>query len=127
MAHGFLKRFREGGRASVRIEDEILDHLRALFNSRQGLAETAPSFGVVDFCDVVHSLPQGLRHIERAIETSVERFEPRLVEVQVRCVPEEGALRLRFEIVGRLRHDPHKVLRARTSLGVGGRFEVEAA
>lgn len=121
---GILSRI--GADRSVRSEstaDAIIEHLNALLNSRQGESETAASFGIPDFTDLVHAFPASLETLERAIKSAVTEYEPRLEAVSVRHVADDDPLVVKFEIAGRVAKDK-STLRLRTRMSSGGHVRV---
>ncbi|WP_298437179.1 type VI secretion system baseplate subunit TssE [Geobacter sp.] len=83
--------------------DSILGHLRLILNTRQGSVPIAPDFGVPDFLDFLQTYPDSVREIEASLRAAVERFEPRLADVEVTFLPQEDdLLALRFQISARL-------------------------
>lgn len=121
---GLLGRLRSG-RRSVDQTASIAANVSELLNARQGLAETAPAFGVVDFNDVVHNMPDALRVMQQSIRATLIEHEPRLQSVTVRQVPAEDPLSIRFEVVGRLTSDRRTLVRLHTELRAGGVFSVK--
>ena len=121
---GVLSRLR-AGRRSVDPAASIAAHLRELLNARQGLSETVPDYGVVDFNDVVHTLPDGLRGLQNALRATIAEHEPRLQNVAVRHVPSTDALSVRFEVSGRLTSDKRSIVRLHTELRAGGLVVIE--
>ena len=104
----------------------ILGNLRVLLNTRTGDAPAAPDFGVMDFCDVVHSMPNAGQYLQRSIRDTISKYEPRLRNVRVRMVPADDQLKLVFEISARLTSDRRRgLVRVRTELSPGGRVQVE--
>ncbi len=110
------------GRDSV---ESIVAHLRALLNSRPGISSTVPDYGVVDFNDIVHTLPDGVRKIRQSIRQAIQTHEPRLTNISVRHVPSDDPTLMRFEIVARLSEDSKKVLRLQSCMRPGGLFTVD--
>jgi type VI secretion system protein len=105
--------------------DSIIEHLRVLLNTRQGDAIASPTFGVVDFSDVVHAMPGAVPSLVKSIRATVLEFEPRLRNVNVRHVSEDGDLLLRFEISAQLANQKGgRTLRFATTVRPGGRFDV---
>ena len=105
--------------------ESIVEHLRVLLNTRQGEAPSAPSFGVLDFSDVVHAMPGAAQALVRSIRATILEFEPRLRNVTVRHVTESGELLLRFEISAQLADGrASRTLRFATTVRPGGRFDV---
>jgi len=121
---GLLSRL-QAGRRSTDPAASIAAHVAELLNARRGCSETAPSYGVVDFNDVVHTMPDGLRTLLRSIRDTILEHEPRLQHVSVRPVPSDDPLTLEFEVTGRLAEDPRQRLRLHTQLRSGGMFVVQ--
>jgi type VI secretion system protein len=79
--------------------DDVLRHLRELFNVRQGSVSARPDYGMVDINGVIHNFPDGIAVLRAEIRRQIESFEPRLRDVAVRYVPtEDNALRLVFSV-----------------------------
>src|SRR5262249_58131524 len=98
---------------------------RALPNPRQGDAATAPSFGLVDFTDLVPSLPGSIPSLQAAIRSSILEFEPRLRNVSVRYLPDSEPLILKFEITAQpIEQGARGLLRFRTQVAPGGKVDV---
>lgn len=125
MTRGLMDRLATGERV-VDVPSSVIAHLRALLNTRRGESVTAPDFGVPDLTDVVLSMPEGGRAIERSLRDVIERYEPRLTHVRVRQVQSPQPLQLRFQVRARLAADPRRALSLETRLEAG-RFEVEQA
>jgi type VI secretion system protein len=121
---GLLSRL-AAGRRSVDTAASIAAHLSEILNARQGLSETVPGFGIVDFNDVVHTLPNGLRALQASIRAAIADHEPRLQGVTVRFAESSDTLSVRFEITGRLASDRGQVVRVHTELRAGGVFVVD--
>lgn len=83
--------------------ESILRYLRRLLNTRQGDARISADFGIPDCTEVMHAFPDSISDMQKAIQATIERFEPRLSKVRIRHVPsEENALELRFEVTAQL-------------------------
>ena len=121
---GILERL---GKPSSRYSstESIVAHLRVLLNSRPGTSLTVPDYGVVDFNDVVHTLPDSIRNIQQSIRTTIETHEPRLKHVNVRYLRTDDSLLLRFEITARLAENPQNVIRLHSNMHLGGLFTVD--
>jgi type VI secretion system protein len=77
----------------------ILEHIGKMLNTRQGNAPVAPDYGIPDIVDLVHSFPESIRFMEKAIRTTIEKYEPRLSGVRVRHAPlEDEVFSLHFEV-----------------------------
>lgn len=120
---GLLSRLVSGGEPADELES-IIAHLRVLLNARQGDSPSAPSFGVIDFSDMVHAFPGATQQLTRSIRATILEYEPRLKNVTVRPVPGEELL-LRFEISAQLANQrAGRTLRFATTVRPGGRFDV---
>lgn len=104
----------------------IAEHLRALLNTRKGEAAATPSFGIMDFNDVIHLYPAAISRMQQSIRTAIQEFEPRLRNVVVTHVPDETEpTALRFDIVGQLNvKDARGTVRFHTELRPGGRVNL---
>jgi type VI secretion system protein len=121
---GLLGRLATGQRRAEPLP-AIVAHLSDLLNSHQGHSCTVPAFGVLDFNDVVHNLPDAVRHLQQSIRATIIAHEPRLQNVNVRFVPGDDPLVLQFEIVARLASDRHSLVRMKTRVRPGGQIVVE--
>jgi type VI secretion system protein len=125
---GLLSRIaskRPGGAQPLDEVESIVEHLRALLNTRQGEAPTVPDFGIIDFTDLVHSFPDGIQILQRAIRATVLQYEPRLRNVTVRHIRDDEVLILKFEITAQLAQTGSRgILRFRTSMAPGGKIDV---
>lgn len=93
---------REDARA---VREDVLRNVEAICRTRRGTVVVAPGFGMVDVLSLFRSSDQGAEAARRALEETLRRFEPRLLDARVRHLPsEEGDLTLRFEIVGAIVH-----------------------
>ena len=87
-----------------RLVDSLLAHLSCILNTRQGAVPIAEDYGVPDFLDFLQRYPDSVREIELSIRQVIERYEPRMQEVQVVFVPRDDAdLSLRFHINAQFR------------------------
>jgi len=128
MSGGLLRRITSqvptGGREPTNALGTIAEHLRVLLNARQGDAATVPSYGLVDFTQLVHSA-QSAQAIGASIRATILEFEPRLKNVVVRNVDQGDGLVLKFEITAALADkSSREVLRFKTQVFPGGRIEL---
>jgi type VI secretion system protein len=123
---GILARIASGATPADEVE-AIIEHLRVLLNTRQGEVVCAPTYGVVDFSDVVHAMPGATQTLVRSIRATILAYEPRLKNVTVRPVTGEGELVLRFEITAQLANQrAGRTLHFATTVRAGGRYDVSA-
>lgn len=80
--------------------EDILGHLRELFNVRQGSVPIRLDYGMKDFNDAAYRFPDTLLLICNEIRRQIVTFEPRLRDVTVRhlAMPDEP-LKLVFSVV----------------------------
>jgi len=91
------------GEDTQSLANSILRHLHVLLNARQGESICVPDYGIPDITEVNHAFPGSVGDMQRAIQASIEKFEPRLGKVRVKQVASEVEdLELRFEVMGQM-------------------------
>lgn len=86
-----------------KLVDEILQHLRKMLNVHRGNVPLSPLYGMPDFNELAAQFPDAIVELQRAIQTSIALFEPRLAKARVRHVPDDDdRFNLRFEITAYL-------------------------
>lgn len=96
-----------------RILDSVVRHLQRILNTKQGNVPIAEDYGTPDFTDLFLTLSKSdaepKREIEKAIRSTIQKYEPRLQGVRVNFIEPEGEgdpssdpLTIRFQITGRL-------------------------
>lgn len=118
---------RIGGQSGAPVDEvqSILSHLEALLNTRQGDSPCVPRYGILDFADMVHGFPASIPQLVKSIRSTIMEFEPRLKNVSVRHLPEDGSLVLRFEIAAQLAQAKGmRTLRLATTVLPGGRIDI---
>lgn len=94
------------GNSPKRCIDSVIEHLHYVLNTRQGSTLMDPDFGIPDFSDLPASYPDCLSDLQRAVEKTIERYEPRLSEVYVEFVEcDQQTLQLIFRIDAMLNTD----------------------
>ncbi len=125
MGRALLSRLAEKGGSPTDEVAAIVAHLQVLLNTRRGDAVTAPEFGVTDFSDLAHEFPGAIPTLVKSIKATVVEFEPRLKNVNVRHLAEDGSLTLRFEISAQLaKGRVVRTLRLATTVRPGGHIDV---
>lgn len=77
----------------------MVSHLQRILNTRQGNVPIAGDYGVPDFIDFLQTFPESVVAIESSIRTAIEKYEPRLSNVNVAFLPDQDdVLTLRFQI-----------------------------
>src|SRR5512143_987550 len=104
----------------------ILQHLRVLLNTRKGEAIASPSFGILDFNDIIHTYPAAISKMQQSIRAAIQEFEPRLKNVTVtHLLDAEDPTALRFEISAQLNGPGlHGMVRFVTRLRPGSEVEL---
>ena len=64
----------------------IQAHLVHLLNVRQGKTEHLSGYGLPDIHEIYYNLPDSLDQLAERIQSTVQRYEPRLRKVQVTLV-----------------------------------------
>src|SRR5512145_1607006 len=86
-----------------RLSQSVLENLRRLLNTRQGMVPTQLDYGIPDLVDVIHNFPDAIHGMRRAIKATIEKYEPRLRRVNVKHVESpDDPLALRYEITAEL-------------------------
>ena len=91
-------------RGTATSERSVMAHLGELLNTRQGSALTVPDYGLVEVSEVLYDFPDAIGIMQRALKNTIQTYEPRLKNVQVRHIKDETAnmMLLQFEITGQL-------------------------
>ena len=86
---GFLEQL--AGRSALDPDDgppsslyeAIKDHLVLLLNTRRGAISHLPDYGLPDLSDIYKGYPESLHYLGAEIKRTIERFEPRLVQLKI--------------------------------------------
>ena len=86
------------------VESAVTQHLARMLNTRQGSCLTCPDYGLIEVSEVLYDFPDAIGIMQRAIKNSIQTYEPRLKNVQVRHIKSEaaGEMILQFEISAQL-------------------------
>ena len=113
--HSLLTRIRRPEYAVARrsISDtetrqSVLAHLKVICETRAGTMLSCPDYGTATVSEMVHSFPDAIAEMARAIRTTIQTYEPRLANVKLTHVPATD-LTLRYEITAYLVIDGAKV------------------
>lgn len=83
----------------VEVVESIKRHLIELLNSHPGNNACAPDLGLLDFNDATIGVLDLELNIQQAIRQCIERYEPRVMRVDVESLPNSGdPLQLRFQV-----------------------------
>lgn len=86
------------------LESAIMTHLQNMLNTRQGSSLTCPDYGLMEVSEVLHEFPEAIGLVQRSIKNSIQTYEPRLKNVQVRHVRSDTlqSMILEFEITAQI-------------------------
>lgn len=86
--------------------NSIKQHLNEVLNSRPGSSPSAVELGVIDLNDATATTSDFRKSIEQAIKECLEHYEPRISDVEVRSLIDDGdALLLSFHISACVKFD----------------------
>lgn len=107
------------------IIDSVCRHLHVMLNTRQGNSITVPDFGTTDFSDVTRGYAS-VNKVQEEIRRSIEKYEPRLRNVQVYFTPVENEpLTMHFDISASVvLDDDEKSTMFRSVIGSNGEVKV---
>jgi type VI secretion system protein len=110
-------------------ESSVTAHLARLLNCRQGSALTVPDYGLIEVSEVLYDFPDAIGIMQRALKNTIQTYEPRLKNVQVRHLKSEAGheMVLQFEITAQL-HLPdgrRQSLRFSTAVDGSGNVKVQ--
>jgi type VI secretion system protein len=76
--------------------ESVRRQLVRLLNSRQGMSEAAPDYGLPALADLMAGRDDYIQMVQEAIRTTIETYEPRLRRVRVTHRAEEGTRQTLF-------------------------------
>ena len=74
---------RAGWSREVAVMASVAAHLAKMLSTRAGSVQTLPDYGLPDLNDMRLSLHDALQQARSAIESFIEKYEPRLSQVRV--------------------------------------------
>ena len=108
------------------LRDSILENLAHMCGTRLGTMLTCPDYGIADVSEMVHAFPDAIHLMAQTLRRTIRTYEPRLQNVQVVHVPNEGPdLTLRFEVHARVVAEGTKrTIQFETLLDASRRFTI---
>ena len=108
----------------------VVRHLKQMLTTRHGSSITCPDYGVPDITHLLHDMTEAVALIQRAVKASIQLYEPRLKNVQIRHVRstnDVGMPAMLFEISGHivLADGRRQPLRVGTTLDDKGNVELQ--
>jgi type VI secretion system protein len=71
---------------------------------------TCPDYGVASVSEMIHSFPDAIALMARTLRHTIQTYEPRLTNVQIRHIPSETLeMTVRYEVVAQLIMEGGKV------------------
>lgn len=81
----------------------VLRNLQHILNTRQGSSEAHLDLGIPAPSDIAHNFPEAISMMQRIIRECVEKYEPRLTNINVTHVESaDDVLTLRFQVTARI-------------------------
>jgi len=108
--------------------DSVRTHLGRLLNARQGMSEAQPDYGLPALADLTIGVGDYVKRVRDAIQTAIEKYEPRLRRARVTLLTDEDEQRklaFRVDAVLVSRSGEHRVW-YETSLAGDGQFDVRS-
>ncbi len=104
----------------------VIEHLRQMLRSKAGTSKTCPDYGVPDITHLLHDMAEAIATIQRSVKQSIQTYEPRLKNVQVRPMKVEvaGQAGMMFEITGHIMTPDGKRQALRFTTAVDERCQV---
>lgn len=94
---------RTGRNSDGHLMASVAAHLGKMLSTRAGSVQTLPDYGLPDLNDMRLSLHDSLTQARLAIQSFIDKYEPRLSEVQVISLPDgSDQLKLTFAIAAML-------------------------
>lgn len=128
MSHSLLVRIQRAAdavsseRATWRAEDletAIIDSLERLLSTRQGGSLTAPDYGVPELTELSANFVDALAIAQRALKSTLNTYEPRIKNVQVRGTKFDlTEMQFEFEVTGTVQHADGRRSALRVTLGI---------
>jgi type VI secretion system protein len=114
-------------RRDADVESSVNEHLFRMLNTRQGACLTCPDYGLIEVSEVLYDFPDAIGIVQRALKNSIQTYEPRLKNVQVRHIKSEFAseMVLMFEITAQLTYPDGRRQSLRFSTQVDGSGNVK--
>lgn len=128
-----LERLRRGEptspTATESVEDRIqsvIANLRRIVNSREGCAPAQPDYGMPAPSEIVHAFPHAIERVQRQLKSQIQRFEPRLTELEVLHLEVENEpIKMFFQVSGRIATESGGTwLSLRLAFNPSGRFDI---
>jgi type VI secretion system protein len=110
------------------LETAIARHIKDILSTRAGSAPSCPDYGLIEVSEMLYEFPEAIGIMQRSIKNTIQHYEPRLKNIQVRHVKSDGnpMTQFEFEITGQV-HLPdgrRQSLRFATNVNGNGSVQV---
>lgn len=122
MGGSLFDRLVRGGQGAAMDEDESIRlSLLRMLTTRQGSVQAIPDYGLPDLNDLSLSISEIVKQSGAAIEACIEKYEPRLSGVAVRCeqIP-RNVLAMQFSISAKKREENGQIVPWNWSIRMNG-------
>jgi type VI secretion system protein len=108
------------------LEAAVARHISEILCTRAGSALTCPDYGLIEVSEVLFDFHEAIGVMQRAIKNTIQVYEPRLKNVQVRHLKNESSASalLEFEITGQVQMPDGRRQALRFATGVNGNGSV---
>lgn len=108
----------------------VVRHIKQMLTTRHGSSITCPDYGVPDVTHLLHDMTEAVALMQRSVKASIQLYEPRLKNVQIRHVRNTNAIgmpAMMFEISGHivLQDGRRQPIRIGTTLDDKGNLELQ--
>lgn len=107
--------------------EAIRDHLVVLLNTRRGALRHLPDYGLPDLSAIYKGYPDSLHYLGAEIKRTIERYEPRLIQVKVELESSATSyFEANYSITGYLRDSDGRrsTVTFRTLISQGGQTSI---
>ncbi len=92
------------------LTESVIIHLRKLMNCRHGCTLIQSDYGIPDLNEFIFAFPDSLSYMRKAVQQTIEKYEPRLKSVRVKYVENpDNPLDIHLEITAQLLTDDQPV------------------
>lgn len=110
------------GRGDDTVTDRIRAHLHVLLNTRVNNSATVSGYGISDFSEICHNIPDAIPNLRRSIRNTILRYEPRVTSLTIREVEADELFSVGLEINGRINNSSEKLVHIVVICNSSGRF-----
>ncbi|WP_175976128.1 type VI secretion system baseplate subunit TssE [Burkholderia sp. BCC1047] len=91
--------------AEVQVFLSVRDNIERILNSRRGSLTHLPDYGLDDLSGIYRHLPSSEHKLQRAVETALLAYEPRLKKVEIEIHPPEPDMLISFTMACHLHRE----------------------